>query len=270
MKGFVYLVPIWLFTIVFPPTLSSEYSELLQFAALVWLPVIGLIAAQEEFFFGPIFNERTGLLFLTMGTLLTFTASALLSVDRTRSFAYVAAAGIGLISCAGLWRLVGNRMHDSLSLYGVIGTVTVACVFIVGPRIQGRLSFSLTSHPNYLGLVAFGPLMCSLLVRNRIVASILVAIDFVVIVATESRGALVAAFLGVLVFFTLKITQSHKGKAAFTIGGSALVSAVLVIVYREAIENWISSLLFLNDRYRGLGTGFTGRLDAWQEAFDLF
>jgi O-antigen ligase len=57
---------------------------------------------------------------------------------------------------------------------------------------------------------------------------------------------------------------------AFALAFVALVSIVLLLAYYDAVESWVSSLFFLNDRYRGLGTGFTGRVDAWQEALDLF
>jgi O-antigen ligase len=40
--------------------------------------------------------------------------------------------------------------------------------------------------------------------------------------------------------------------------------------YLETIQKSVSGLLFLDDKYRGLGTGFTGRLDAWEEAIALF
>jgi len=270
MKVFVYLTPIWLLAIIFPPTMDSQYMDALQLATLAWLPLCGFVAAQGRFFFGPAFSERMSVLFLTSASLVAITGSALMSVDPVRSLAYVAASALGLVSCAGLWRLVGDRMIDCLSLYAVLGTAFVTFILITGPRIQGRLSISLTSHPNYLGLIAFGLLMCSLMVRARLLAGCMIATNFVVIVATESRGSLVAAFLGLLVFFTLKITRGHKGRAAFTLAGASLSIALLLIAYRDLIEGWAASLLFLNDKYRGLGTGFTGRLDAWQEAFDLF
>jgi O-antigen ligase len=243
--------------------------DALQIVALIWLPIVG-IAAQGEFLFGPIFSERLSVLFLTTASLVAITASALMSSDPPRSLAYVAAAAVGLISCAGLWRLIGNRIMDCISLYAIVGTAFVTYNLVYGPRIQGRLSISLTAHPNYLGLIAFGLLMCSLAVQSRLLAACMVGINIAAIVATESRGFLVAACLGVLVFFTLKITRAHKGRAAFTLTAVSLLIALMLIVYRDVIEVSVSSLLFLNDKYRGLGTGFTGRLDAWQEAFDLF
>jgi O-antigen ligase len=270
MKAFIYLVPVWLFAMMFPPTLDPQYMDALQIVALIWLPIVGLIVAQGEFLFGPIFSERLSVLFLTTASLVAITASALMSSDPPRSLAYVAAAAVGLISCAGLWRLIGSRIMECISLYAIVGTAFVAYNLVYGPRIQGRLSISLTAHPNYLGLIAFGLLMCSLMVRSRLLAACMMGINIAAIVATESRGSLVAACLGVLVFFTLKITRVHKGRAAFTLTALSLVTALVLIVYRDVIEVSVSSLLFLNDKYRGLGTGFTGRLDAWQEAFDLF
>jgi O-antigen ligase len=267
---FVYLVPIWLLAITFPPTMDPQYMDILQIMMLLWLPIIGTASAHGEFLFGPVFSERISILSLTAGSLVAITASALMSSDPTRSMAYVTAAGVGLITCAGLWRLIGPRMFDCLSIYAVLGTAFVTYIFFYGPRIQGRLSISLTAHPNYLGLISFGLLMCSLMVRFRLLATCMIAINFLIIVATESRGSLVAAFLGLLMFFSLKIIRGHKGRAVFIIAGSSLLGAILLIAYREVIENSVSSLLFLNDKYRGLGTGFTGRLDAWQEAFDLF
>ena len=254
----------------FPPTLDPQYMDALQIVALIWLPTVGIIAAQGEFLFGPIFSQRLSVLFLTTASLVAIIASALMSSDPPRSLAYVAAATVGLISCAGLWRLIGSRITDCISLYAIVGTAFVTYTLFYGPRIQGRLSISLTAHPNYLGLIAFGLLMCSLMVQSRLLAACMIAVNVTAIIATESRGSLVAACLGVLVFFTVKITRAHKGRAAFTLTAISLVVALTLIVYRDVIEVSVSSLLFLNNKYRGLGTGFTGRLDAWHEAFDLF
>lgn len=270
MRAFIYLVPAWLFAMTFPPTLDPQYMDALQIVALIWLPIVGIIAAQGEFLFGPIFSQRISVLFLTTASLVAIIASALMSSDPPRSLAYVAAATVGLISCAGLWRLIGSRITDCISLYAIVGTAFVTYTLFYGPRIQGRLSISLTAHPNYLGLIAFGLLMCSLMVQSRLLAACMIAVNVTAIIASESRGSLVAACLGVLVFFTVKITRAHKGRAAFALTAISLAVALILIVYRDVIEVSVSSLLFLNDKYRGIGTGFTGRLDAWHEAFDLF
>ena len=45
--------------------------------------------------------------------------------------------------------------------------------------------------------------------------------------------------------------------------------AGLAVYWREIIDA-ASALLFLDDKYRGVGSGFTGRTDAWQEAYQFF
>jgi O-antigen ligase len=270
MRFFVLFIPVWLFGTIFPPTVDTPNMDFVQFLTLIWLPMIATIFGEWQFLLGPVFRERPLIFFLTCTSLLAIAASALMSTNPARSLGYVAAAAVGLVCSAGLWRLIGNRMIDCLSLYAVLGSAFATYIFFEGPRIQGRLSISLTSHPNHLGLVAFGPLMCSLLVRSRVIAACMIAINFVIIAAAESRSSLIAAFLGILVYLTLKTTRGRKRKSTLVLIGTAIASAILAVIYQDAIEEWVSSLLFLNDKYRGLGTGFTGRLNAWQEAYDLF
>jgi O-antigen ligase len=270
MKTFVLLIPLWLLAVIFPPTLDSGYMDVLQVGTLVWLPVIGLLTGRGEFLVGPIFRERMSALFWMCASLTAIAASALMSVDPARSSAYVLSAAIGIVCCAGLWRLVGSRIIHSLAIYAVLGTIFVTYIYFFGPRIQDRLSISLTSHPNYLGLVSFGLLMCSLALKNHLLTAGIIVMNFVVIVATQSRGSLVAALLGLSVYLTLKTLRARKVRVVLTVVGAVIVAAVLLMLYQDEIGNWFSSLLFLNDKYRGIGTGFTGRLDAWQEAFDLF
>jgi O-antigen ligase len=135
--------------------------------------------------------------------------------------------------------------------------------------VQGRLSASMTSHPNFLGLVAFGILMCALLVSNRLVAGLLIVSNLLVIVATQSRGSLVASLLGLLAYGALRARQLQR-HTTLVVVAVAMVLILFLPWYLEGVQTSVSSLLFLDDKYRGLGTGFTGRLDAWEEAIGLF
>jgi len=270
MRLFDFLVPLWLLGIVFPPTLESDFADVLHFGSLVWLPCVALLMGRDQFLIGPVLRKRMSMLFWTAATLVTITGSALVSADPLRSLGYVAASGVGLICCAGLWQIVKTHLFDWLSTYAMLGSALVVYLYFTGPRIQGRLSMSATSHANYLGLVAFGFLMCALVVRSRFLAALLIVTNFVVIIAAQSRGPLIAAVLGLLVYGTLKLTCVTKGNTAFAAVSACLVCVVVLLIYQDAVENWVSSLLFLHDKYRGIGTGFTRRLDAWQEALDLF
>jgi len=263
------LMPFWLIGAMLPPTLSSEYMDVLQVCSLLWLPIAGVFAGRGNFLFGPIFREQFPLLFWVTAGMVAITASALASVDPIRSLGYVLAAALGLISCAGLWQVVGDKMRWCLSAYAVLGSGLTICLYAFGPRVQGRLSASATSHPNFLGLVAFGVLMCALAMSNRLIASALIAANLLVIIATESRGSLVASLLGLVVYGALQ-ARRLKRFTAFVIAVVAMALILVLPWYLETIQTSVSALLFLDDKYRGLGTGFTGRLDAWQEAIALF
>jgi O-antigen ligase len=269
MTLFLFIVPLWLFGVIFPPTIDSEKLIFIQFGAFAWFPLAVALFGGGKFLFGPVFRERVSVLALATASILAITASAVLSEDPPLSLGFVATVAMGLVCCAGLWEIGRTRISACLWRYSVLGTALAGYVYIVGARVQGRLTIG-DAHPNYLGLISFGFLMCALALPMRSIAGILVAANLFIIVEAQSRSALAAAILGLFVFASLKAKQFKRGRVAFALACAALLCTVLLLTYYDAVESWVSSLFYLNDRYRGLGTGFTGRVDAWQEALDLF
>ena len=49
MRLFDFLVPLWLLGIVFPPTLESDFADVLHFGSLVWLPCVALLMGRDQF-----------------------------------------------------------------------------------------------------------------------------------------------------------------------------------------------------------------------------
>jgi O-antigen ligase len=142
-------------------------------------------------------------------------------------------------------------------------------MYFIGSRIQGRLTMG-SGHPNYLGLICFGFLMSALALQSLWMAIGLISVNLFVIVETQSRSALAAALLGLAVFAAFKLNRLGKKRAGLALASIAFVGAVLLLVYFDAVQEGVSSLFFLGDKNRGLGTGFTGRIGAWQETLDLF
>jgi O-antigen ligase len=141
----------------------------------------------------------------------------------------------------------------------------------VDERIVGRLTFGL-AQPNTLAIVSFGALACCLAISNVILRCALVAINLIVIIETQGRGSLLAAAITLATY--LALTRSYGSKRTrlwvfVQVAGVVCALAALVIYWREIVDT-VSALLFLDDRYRGVGSGFTGRTDAWQEAYQLF
>jgi len=162
-------------------------------------------------------------------------------------------------------------MEAALIAFAIIGSIFVVYVLFTGARIQGRLTFGI-GHPNFLGLVCFGVLCCSLAVPSALVRYALVTLNMIIIVEAEARSCLLASAISIAAHALL--TGAHKIRRSTSSAVIALmvvaVGLALGAVFYDEISNSISAVLFLNDRYRGFGTGFTGRTDAWQEAFQLF
>ncbi|HLH38299.1 MAG TPA: O-antigen ligase family protein [Bryobacteraceae bacterium] len=241
----------------------------LQFIAFAWLPLFGLIIGASKFGVAAIFRRHLAILGLVLAIILAFTSSALLSEEPSRSFGFVLTASIGLFACAGIWELMGAKMLKALTIYAYVGSALVTSCYFIGSRIQGRLTIGV-AHPNYLGVVSFGILVCALSVQPRLIGAILIGLNLFIIVETESRSALAAALLGLGTYGMLAAYKMHRPKVAAALGGAGIISTVVLLVFYDATQVWISHLFFLNDRYRGLGTGFTGRVAAWEEAIDLF
>jgi hypothetical protein len=266
---FVALAPLWLLGVILPSISDPDNMQLAQFGSFVWLPLIGTIVGRERFLLGPVFRERKSVLVWAAASILAILASALLSEDPAVSLGFVGTAALGLMCCAGLWVFVGPRMTTCIAAYAALGTALVTYAYYFGPRVQGRLSIG-TAHPNYLGVASYGILMCALAMPSRIFAGALVAVNLLVIVDTQSRSALGAALVGLLVYVFLNAIRIRSMKAAFALATGAVACGVVLVSYYDTLQEWFATLFFLNDRYRGLGTGFTGRVGAWQEAIELF
>jgi O-antigen ligase len=267
-KLFTFLVSIWLFGIIFPPTVDSENMALAQFGAFVWLPIVALLGSRSQLL-GSLLRERPAILVLVVASILAIVASAVLSEEPSRSLAFAATAAIGLFALVGLWDVVGDRIQFCLATYAVLGTALICYAYYVGARVQGRLTIG-AAHPNYLGIVSFGILMCAVTVRPWPLAAVLTLTNLFIIVDTQSRSALAAALGGLLLFAALKTNQIGRRKAALALAATSLICAMVLLVYQQAALDGISALFFLDDKNRGIGTGFTGRVGAWQEAIDLF
>jgi O-antigen ligase len=100
----------------------------------------------------------------------------------------------------------------------------------------------------------------------------LIAINLLIIIETQGRGSLLAAAITLIVYIILSRAYAFKRTRLSVFAHVAAVVfalAGLAVYWREVVDA-ASALLFLEDKYRGVGSGFTGRTDAWQEAYQFF
>ena len=268
---FVYLIPLWLFGLNFPPLLESEQLEALQVVVLLWIVPFLFLAGTNLFAIGPTLRASRSVRICLLALIVAISTSAALSVNPLRSAGYAVSTALGLWICAGLWSSINTKLDRALAWYGILWSAFSIYIFLVDDRIQGRLTFGL-AQPNTVAVVSFGALVCCLAIPNVILRFALVGLNVLVILETQGRGSLLAAAIALITYLILLRSYAIKRtRLSVFVQGTVVVSvlAVLAIYWREAIDT-TSALLFLEDRYRGVGSGFTGRTDAWQEAYQLF
>lgn len=120
---------------------------------------------------------------------------------------------------------------------------------------------------NITGTAALAGMACAMLFPDKRIRWLAIAWTIFSIVIVSSRGSIVALCAFAAVYFVL-----YRGatKAAIAAVLLILVVAVAFLVSPSINHVVIEKILHLHDRDRGLGSGFTGRLDMWSHAIDAF
>jgi O-antigen ligase len=265
---FAAILPVWLFGLIFPATITTDNRQLIQFVTLLWPAPICLLTGRSWFLMGGTLRGSRSVRLCVTVFLVVIAISSSMSVDPAISFGYAAVTAIGFILCAGIWSCLNWQMGRALVAYAYLGSALSAYLYLYGDTLQGRLNFG---HPNYLAVICFGVLSCSLLAQNLMIRAAMVALNLSVIFETQSRSCLVASMITVLSYTLLSNKRSMKHRLGpITAIGIIMFAVCLGVIFRDQITERVSAALFLEDRDRGIGTGFTGRLEAWDEAYRMF
>jgi O-antigen ligase len=141
-------------------------------------------------------------------------------------------------------------------------------VLLVKHRLYGGFGGTIGDiNRNITGTAAIAALICGLFTPNRYLrwAACAAAVFFIVIVS--SRGSLVALTMFTIVYFTL-----HGGFLRSAAAGGILGILVLLFVLAvPALREKVSEKVFhVHDASRGIGSGFTGRTEAWKQGIEWF
>jgi len=145
---------------------------------------------------------------------------------------------------------------------------------ILGLQTSGRAN-PYALHPNWWGEMAFGFSLCALAVKRRKIKRIFISIAFFLMYMVQSRGAMLATVISVFIYWILQFRPFGKTELKRLIFNFLLVVSILFFLFfmdwLPLIVNFVEErILFLDDPYRGLGTGLTGRLDNWKESVAIF
>ena len=240
-------VPIWYAAILFGKALlivryGASKSGFLQIAPFITLISISLI--YTEYLEGGYFDEA----FNVAGFILSLAISASL-LRRT-------------------------DIQPYLYFMALLGTTTAALYLILAlfnliPDHYGRLMFFNGSHPN-LGGESFAMFLIATIVSFRgllfwLAWALLTAGIFMM----QARAALLVAIavLGLYLWRKFKSAGRYKPMLAMLIFAG---SAALILSSSDIILTSTENIFLMSDESRGVGTGFVGREDRWNQALNIF
>jgi O-antigen ligase len=131
-----------------------------------------------------------------------------------------------------------------------------------------RFSGGETSHPNLIGLIMLSQSLGAAFVRQRWIRYPSLFVFGFVALTVQSRNAM--ALIGLIVLFRLGADFILTSRSRGVLGVVSPVLFVAAGVAALASTKVLSAAFLLSDPNRGLGTGFTGRNEAWQQTYEIF
>ncbi len=166
--------------------------------------------------------------------------------------------------------LDARHYETALKSYAVLMAALVsgfaAYDYMPGSRLGGGKGIL---NPASFALVTMSVLIAAMAIRRAIVrVPILVAMGTVIFL-TGARASAVAALFG------LAVTMVSRRRIAGARGNALLVFCVIVgaaltAFYGDVVIRGLMGFFAIDDRYRGLESGGSGRLETWNAAWNLF
>jgi O-antigen ligase len=241
------------------PILLSAYIGIL---ATGILPILyGAITLGVDF-------RRAGLLGLSVIPLCIsiplslLSSSDLQSLQYILSFYYVSLCVIILISISADHEVL---LRSFLSATALTLALAMTWALIDHDFVWGRLFGRMA--PNYWGGLALTSILASMAIRSWYLRIPVIAVSLIVIGCSESRGemAALAATLSLTAVLFARAPRAQRWTWLWFVAALGAIAAV--VLGSDFIAN---NVLRLSDKYRGLDSGFTGRVEGWREAQDLF
>jgi O-antigen ligase len=176
--------------------------------------------------------------------------------------------------------LITMRIHldfrKTLIVNSILINLLLPIVLVTAPVAWGRVNPPET--PNYVAMMAMLAFIGALGVRSIIWAAALSALPLYSMVVLQSRDSLLATAIA-LVIATISWISPNRFNKKFSaylllafFGSLALCAALSFagVPVIESIGQVFEGLFMLNDKYRGISSGGSGRSDLWAAAISLW
>lgn len=236
-------------------------------AAILW-PI--LFFAMSSY---PLFpsNVRRGTAFFLVIFVFFCILSAFVSPGGFTSLAYVALTLTSIwISLDFISAMNGMQFERALKIYSIliISLLTAFAWYDYEPGTRlgnGKAIF----NPNSIGLVSISGALSAMSFRNWIIRYALLIVALFIIYLTDSRASGIGALIGLSVIAFVRTRASNQSLKIFIIV-TFILSLILSVIFWETLDPLVESFLQLRVEGRGLGSGATGRAEAWKQAWQIF
>jgi O-antigen ligase len=163
-------------------------------------------------------------------------------------------------------------MASIAAIYAVITSVFLVYINLKGAYLWGRLIAGL--QPNFWGLIGLSVAVSALGFRRLAFAAPPILVGCWTIYNASSRSAIVGLAAAILAI-AIRAARELRGTRLYLALGGIAAGAMLVALFWSSLDvaavNIVGNdLLKLDDPYRGLGTGFSGREDLWTGTLDVW
>lgn len=155
-----------------------------------------------------------------------------------------------------------NIFLEGCRLYSIFNFLILIFLYLLfSASSQGRILIE-GVQPNYIGLVCLTVALTSVLIKNKILMFFIYSFSLYLSYYISSRTTMMCLILLGFLLLVVKIKNYPRTLVIFC-GFSVLT----FFLYLENILLFFNNIFMLDDSYRGMDTGFSGRADRWEIAF---
>jgi len=166
--------------------------------------------------------------------------------------------------------LTDSQFTQGLKLYSFLSTLLLVLYAVYYFKSGVRLGDELKSMgSNAIAVMSVSAILTAITFRTKIVRYSIMAAGITILYLTGSRASALFMIISLSISSLIAIkTLSARGKIA--LAGFVLTFFIVAAVYYESILQHMETFFAVHDKWRGVGTGATGRQYAWRETWELF
>lgn len=197
--------------------------------------------------------------------------SVCVSADAWESFTYfLMTLAAFFISLQFNTNLQPEQFERGLKFYSIISTVILIWYAMFHYKTGIRLGDEIKSFgSNAVAVMSVSIILASAAIRTIIIRYLVMAPGIVILYLTGSRTSAIFMLVSLFIILVMRI------KSLTILKKSALMGLLLIFVavaafYSDIVLHHSEKFFAVHDKWRGIGTGATGRQFAWRATWKLF